>query len=99
MAKASTETKSPLGTGKGQYCTSVIVALLALTGAYVYFDRTSTLNRFGAAVTETLCDMLPAPNPVKPTPPTPATSNPKKESEFNPKLPGGKSYNAKGTIL
>ena len=52
---ATTTTKA---TTKGHYCTYV-VALVAVAGAYIYFDRTSTLNRFGVAVTETLCDMLP----------------------------------------
>jgi len=81
---------------KGLSYSSVLVALLAVGGAYVYFDRTSTLNKFSAAVTEKLCDtMLSKHNedtkPATPPPvednvatPTVAEIKPTKESSFNP---------------
>ena len=87
---------------KGLSYSSVLVALLAVGGAYVYFDRTSTLNKFSAAVTEKLCDtILSKPNEdtvATPIPvednvatPTVAEIKPTKESSFNP-IP----YDAKG---
>jgi len=87
---------------KGLSYSSVLVALLAVGGAYVYFDRTSTLNKFSAAVTETLCDTMLSKHQTedaKPTTPTPvedtvatpvAEVTPTKESSHNP-VP----YNAK----
>ena len=88
---------------KGLSYSSVLVALLAVGGAYVYFDRTSTLNKFSAAVTETLCDTMLSKHQTedaKPTTPTPvedtvatpvAEVTPTKESSHNP-VP----YDAKG---
>ena len=83
---------------KGLSYSSVLVALLAVGGAYVYFDRTSTLNKFSAAVTETLCDsIIPKHQAEATTPPTPHATpamdeiKPSKESSHNP-IP----YDAKG---
>ena len=85
---------------KGLSYSSVLVALLAVGGAYVYFDRTSTLNKFSVAVTETLCDTMlsktiepDTPTTLEPTVATPtvAETKPTKESSHNP-VP----YDAKG---
>jgi len=76
---------------KGLSYSSVLVALLAVGGAYVYFDRTSTLNKFSTAVTETLCDnLMPKHQAEATTPPTPHATpatpeiKPSKESSHNP---------------
>jgi len=78
---------------KGLSYSSVLVALLAVGGAYVYFDRTSTLNKFSVAVTETLCDTMlsktiehDTPTTIEPTVATPtvAETKPTKESSHNP---------------
>jgi len=78
---------------KGLSYSSVLVALLAVGGAYVYLDRTSTLNKFSVAVTETLCDTMlsktiepDTPTTVEPTVATPtvAETKPTKESSHNP---------------
>lgn len=85
---------------KGFSYTPVLVAVLALGGAYLFTDKTATLNRFGEAVTERLCDLLPktpAQEPIAPTP-NPTQKVLTKGSIYNPKLVGGESYNAKGSI-
>ena len=90
---------------KGFSYSSVLVALLAVGGAYVYFDRTSSLNKFSVAVTEKLCDMLPnriesedktTPDNAAATPPTTQIKL-SKASSHNPQLINGASYNSKGT--
>lgn len=96
--------KSSSTTSKGSVSyTSVLVGLLAVGAAYMYFDRTSTLNQFSAAMTEKLCDMLPhhkkdlpqaqAPseNAQQEAAPTVVPNTFVKESTINPK-----PYDAKG---
>ena len=79
--------------------TQVVVALVVLGSAYLYVDKNSALNRFGEAVTERLCDMLPPkPKDATPTEATPTGPAPPKltrYSSYNPKLAGGKSYDSK----
>jgi len=94
------------GSIKGFSYSSVLVALLAIGGAYVYFDRTSSLNKFSVAVTEKLCDMLPnrlESTEDKTTPDnaaTPPTTQIKlsKASSHNPQLINGASYNSKAAM-
>ena len=89
---------------KGFSYSSVLVALLAVGGAYVYFDRTSSLNKFSVAVTEKLCDMLPnrlESTEDKTTPDNAATPpntqiKLSKASSHTPQLINGASYNSKG---
>jgi len=79
---------------KGLSYSTVLVALLAVGGAYVYFDRTSTLNKFSASLTETLCDTIMTKHHAEPTTPPPvedtvatptaAEIKPTKESSHNP---------------
>jgi len=88
---------------KGFSYSSVLVALLAVGGAYVYFDRTSSLNKFSVAVTEKLCDMLPNRHESedKTTPADEVTATPPlltKESSYNPQLINGASYNSKAAM-
>ena len=94
--------------GTFPYC-STIVALLAVSAVYVYFDRTSTLNKFSVAMTEKLCDMLPNKHeinhentyekmPEKSEEKTVKTKKPSKESLHNPKLQSGAVYNSKGKV-
>ena len=84
--------------------TSVFVAVLAVAGAYLYIDRTQTLNRFS----EVFCDTLSTQAAQKSEPccgdheaqtDTPPVAQPKltRGSAYDPKLAGGKSYNAKGS--
>jgi len=105
MASSKTRTEQCI---KGISYSTVLVAFLVVGGAYVYFDRTSSLNKFSAAVTETLCDMLPnrglkksATPPVEEeavaTPTTPKIQ-PSKSSAHNPKLVNGASYDAKAAM-
>ena len=87
---------------KGFSYSSVLVALLAVGGAYVYFDRTSSLNKFSAAMTGKLCDMLPKVEDA--TPPTeetvatpPAIKISKSSSHYT--LADGETYDAKGELI
>lgn len=81
---------------KGFSYTSVLVGLLAVGGAYFYFDRTSSLNQFSSALTEKLCDKF-SNHEASPTEETgPAPPKLTKESLYNPSLAGGKSYDPKG---
>ena len=89
--------KNVSSTIKGFSYTQVAVALVAISGAYFFVDKSSTLNRFSEAVTERLCDMLPPPKPkATPTSNEEATPTLNKESSYNPKLSSGESYNPKG---
>ena len=87
---------------KGFSYSSVLVALLAVGGAYVYFDRTSSLNKFSAAMTGKLCDMLPKVEDA--TPPTeenvatpPAIKISKSSTHYT--LAEGETYDAKGELI
>ena len=87
---------------KGFSYSSVLVALLAVGGAYVYFDRTSSLNKFSAAMTGKLCDMLPKVEDA--TPPTeetvatpPAIKISKSSTHYT--LADGETYDAKGELI
>ena len=88
---------------KGFSYTQVVVALVVLGSAYLYVDKNSALNRFGEAVTERLCDMLPPkPKDATPTEATPTEPAPPKltrYSSYNPKLAGGKSYDSKSKYI
>jgi hypothetical protein len=74
-----------------------VLAVAVLGVAYFYSDTDGTLNRFGEAVTERLCDILPATKreatTEEATTAAPATLS--KESVFNPKVSNGGVYNAK----
>ena len=87
---------------KGFSYSSVLVALLAVGGAYVYFDRTSSLNKFSAAMTGKLCDMLPkvedATPPTKETVATPPEIKISKSSTHYT-LAEGETYDAKGELI
>ena len=87
---------------KGFSYSSVLVALLAVGGAYVYFDRTSSLNKFSAAMTGKLCDMLPKVEDA--TPPTeenvatpPEIKISKSSTHYT--LAEGETYDAKGELV
>ena len=87
---------------KGFSYSSVLVALLAVGGAYVYFDRTSSLNKFSAAMTGKLCDMLPKVEDA--TPPTeetvatpPEIKISKSSTHYTPA--DGETYDAKGELV
>ena len=78
------------------------LALAVLGAAYFYNDTDGSLNRFGEAVSEKLCDYLPASKrdiasdeatetATSPTT-TPALT---KDSIFDPKVTNGAVYNAK----
>jgi len=86
---------------KGFSYSSVLVALLAVGGAYVYFDRTSSLNKFSAAMTGKLCDMLPkvedATPPTEETVATPPEIKISKSSTHYT-LAEGESYDAKAAM-
>jgi hypothetical protein len=92
---------------KGYNYTSIVIASLAIAGAYIFVDKTATLNRFSEAVTGRLCDMLPQKTTVgadEQSITADATPNEKpkflnRQSSYNPKFPGGKSYNAKGEYV
>ena len=81
--------------------TTVFVALLAVAGAYLYFDRTTTLNRFS----EVFCDTLAAQHEAETktdsccggtTSEEPVAPKLTRGSSNDPHVAGGKSYNAKG---
>ena len=87
---------------KGFSYSSVLVALLAVGGAYVYFDRTSSLNKFSAAMTEKLCDMLPKVEDATPTTEETVATPPeikisKSSTHYTPAE--GESYDAKGELI
>ena len=84
------------------------LALAVLGAAYFYNDTDGSLNRFGEAVSEKLCDFLPASKrdiatdeasetaaTSAPTTATPSAPAPSKDSIFNPKVTNGAVYNAK----
>lgn len=79
-----------------------IMAVVVLGVAYFYSDTDGTLNRFGEAVTERLCEVLPQvkreTGADETTTTTTTTETPEKlskESIFNPKVTNGAVYNAK----
>ena len=95
MAKStvSNAPKSVPTSDKSYSYTTVFVALLAVAGAYLYFDRTTTLNRFS----EVFCDTLVAETTkTSTTPEVPAAPKLTRGSSNDPHVAGGKSYNAKG---
>ena len=96
LHKASTASS----TIKGFSYTQVAVALVVLLGAYYTADKSSALSRFSEAVTERLCDTVPAKaTPTDEATPTTATPTPAAKLERGSsyyKYAGGKSYNAKG---
>jgi hypothetical protein len=76
------------------------LAVAVLGVAYFYSDSEVTLNRFGEAVSEKLCEHLPikeAATEAAATSEATATTTSKvtKESIFNPKVTNGAVYNAK----
>jgi hypothetical protein len=84
------------------------LAVAVLGVAYFYSDTDGSLNRFGEAVSEKLCDYLPQAKrdaAVDDTPITPAATTEtttttaatvlSKDSIFNPKVSNGAVYNAK----
>ena len=86
---------------KGFSYSSVLVALLAVGGAYVYFDRTSSLNKFSAAMTEKLCDMLPKVEDTTPTTERTVATPPEikiSKSSTHYTLADGETYDAKGEL-
>ena len=102
MAKSTvtSSSRNVQNSEKGYSYSSVLVAVLAVAGAYLYFDRCcmdSTLNRFS----EVFCDKLSAQAAQKTEASTDITPEvaPKltRSSAYDPKLTGGKSYNAKGS--
>lgn len=102
MAKGATTQalRQAQGGGKSYSYTSVFVALLAIGGALMYFDRTSAFNSFGAAFAEKLCDIAQKENKVSDasSEQVPAQVKLTKASSHNPSMSGGKAYNAKGEI-
>ena len=80
-----------------------VLAVAVLGVAYLYSDSDSTLNRFGEAVTEKLCDFLPQTKRESGTEETTTTTTTasttatkvSKESIFNPSVANGAVYNAK----
>ena len=85
------KTSTATSTIKGFSYTQVAVALVVLLGAYYTADKSSALSRFSEAVTERLCDTVPAKATATPTP---AAKLERGSSYY--KYAGGKSYNAKG---
>jgi hypothetical protein len=83
------------------------LAVAVLGVAYLYSDTDGTINRFGEAVSEKLCDFLPpvrrdvttdeTTTTTQTTETTTATPKvvPSKESIYNPKVINGAVYNAK----
>lgn len=83
------------------------LAVAVLGVAYLYSDTDGTINRFGEAVSEKLCDFLPpvrrdvttdeTTTTTQTTETTTATPKvvPSKESIYNPKVTNGAIYNAK----
>ena len=105
MAK-STVTNAPRNVqnsdkNSGYTCTTVFVALLAIGGAYLYLDRTTTLNRFSEVFCDTLSAQAQQRNvekaETKTSTPEPVAPKLTRGSSNDPKLAGGKSYNAKGS--
>ena len=94
------KTSTATSTIKGFSYTQVAVALVVLLGAYYTADKSSALSRFSEAVTERLCDTVPAKaTPTDEATPTTATPTPAAKLERGSsyyKYAGGKSYNAKG---
>ena len=101
MAKSTVTSRHVQNTSEksGYSYTSVFVAVLAVAGAYLYFDRTQTLNRFSEVFCDTLSTQT-AQNTDHVEAQTDApVAKPKltRGSAYDPKLAGGKSYNAKGS--
>ena len=84
-------------------CTTVFVALLAIGGAYLYLDRTTTLNRFSEVFCDTLSAQAQQQRNVEKAETETSTPEPCCKSKLtrgssnDPKLAAGESYNAKGT--
>jgi len=105
MAKStvSNAPKSVPTSDKNYSYTTVFVALLAVAGAYLYFDRTTTLNRFS----EVFCDTLAAQHEAETktdsccggtTSEEPVAPKLTRGSSNDPHVAGGKSYNAKDAM-
>lgn len=95
MAKGATTQSSQAhhAGGKSYSYTSIFVALAAIGGALMYFDRTSTFNSFGAAFAEKLCDIAQK-EKVAEASEAPAQVKLTKASSYNPDM--SKAYDAKG---
>jgi len=85
-------------------CTTVFVALLAIGGAYLYLDRTTTLNRFSEVFCDTLSAQAQEQRNVEKAETETSTPEPCCKSKLtrgssnDPKLAAGESYNAKDAL-
>jgi len=87
--KASTEgQKASSSVSKGFSYTQALVTTMVLAGAYFYVNKFYTLDRFSQALSEQLCDATQKS----------AFTEANRHSSYNPKLPSGKSYNAKDAM-